>query len=291
MRLLLLYALFSLSLLLAWRDPGFCINHPARVLVCCYNNTIAISRALSPSLESVPSLFLCGNTKMRLPPRGHLDFDFYLLESLNPGPGVRGLRLRTVNAHSMRDKAPALSDLVASKAIDLLGVTETWLTTKESSADLPIWTPSVTNLEHDGEEGEDWGCLCHQPINLRQSVCQPKQVSRQFRANLRDLVSHTLLSSISIAHLVLPLLSSVSYKIFCPTFLHSLMIWLWWGTSIFVLIPHHPTPDSYSRSPSIRWLSYPHSWSFYRSCDWFFGMQCSLCFGLWFDFEPLFCCC
>ena len=107
----------------------------------------------------------------------------------------------------------------------------------------PQASPSFTNLEHDGE-GEEWACSCHQPINLPQSVCQPKQVQRQYWANL-NVVSHALLSSTSIAHLVLLLLSSVSYKIFCPTYLHSLLIWLWWGTSIFVLIPHHPTPDSY----------------------------------------------
>ena len=39
------------------------------------------------------------------------------------------------------------------------------------------------------------------------------------------------------------LLSSVRYKIFCPTYVHSLMIWLWRRTSIFVLIPHHLTLD------------------------------------------------
>ena len=86
--------------------------------------------------------FLCCNWKMRPPPRVQVDFEFSLLLllagdfSLNPGPGVRGLRLGTVNGHSMRDKAPALSDLAASKRIDLLGITETWLTTKETSADL-----------------------------------------------------------------------------------------------------------------------------------------------------------
>ena len=73
---------------------------------------------------------------MRPPPRVQLDFEFSLLlllagdVSLNPGPGVCGLRLETVKAHSMQDKAPALSDLVARKSIDLLGITETWLTTK-----------------------------------------------------------------------------------------------------------------------------------------------------------------
>ena len=119
MRLLLLCALFSLSLSLAWRDPGFCISRLDRVFVFHYNNTFGISRALSPSLESVPSLFLCCNSKMCPPPRVQFDFEFSLLlllagdVSLNPGPGVHGLRLGTVNALSMRDKAPALSDLSA----------------------------------------------------------------------------------------------------------------------------------------------------------------------------------
>ena len=76
-----------------------------------------------------------------------LDLEFFLLlllagdVSLNPGPGVLGLRLGTVNALSMRERAPALSDLVASGSIDLLGITETWLTTKETSADLADMTP------------------------------------------------------------------------------------------------------------------------------------------------------
>ena len=79
---------------------------------------------------------------MRPPPQVQLDFDFSLLLLLagdvspNPSPDMCGLRLGTVNARSIRDKAPVLSDLVASKGIDLLGITETWLTTKETSADL-----------------------------------------------------------------------------------------------------------------------------------------------------------
>ena len=60
--------------------------------------------------------------------------------------------------------------------------------------------------------------------------------------------------------MVLLLLSSVSYKIFCPTYLHSLMIWLWWGSSIFILIPHHRMLDSYlvfwSLSISINTLTF-----------------------------------
>ena len=172
--------------------------------------------------------------KMQPPPRVQLVFDFSLLlllagdVSLNPGPGVCGFHLGTVNARAMQDKVPALSDLVPSKSIDLLGITETWLTMKETSADLadmtPRVSPSFTNLEHN-REGEEWACSCHQPIHLQQSVFQSKQVSRQYLANL-NVVSYALLSSISITHLVLLPLSSVSYKIFCLTYLHSLMIWL-----------------------------------------------------------------
>ena len=85
---------------------------------------------------------------MRLPPRVKLNFGLSLLlllagdVSLNPGLAAPNLRLRTVNTCSMRDKAPALSDLVVSKGFDLLGITETWLTTGETSSDLAEITPS-----------------------------------------------------------------------------------------------------------------------------------------------------
>ena len=63
--------------------------------------------------------------------------------STNPGPAVHKLnfRLGTVNARSMRNKAAVLSDLVVSQRIDLLGITETWLTARETSADLAEVTP------------------------------------------------------------------------------------------------------------------------------------------------------
>ena len=146
MWLLLLCALFSLSLSVAWRDPGFCINRPVRVSACYYNNMLFISCAFSPSLVSIPSLFLCSDRTMRPPLWERLNFDFSLLllvtgdVSLNPNPSVHGLHLGTVNACSMRYKVPALSDLATSKAIDLLGITETWLTTRETSTDLAEMT-------------------------------------------------------------------------------------------------------------------------------------------------------
>jgi hypothetical protein len=82
-------------------------------------------------------------------PRTKLDFNsaFLLLlagdVSVNPGPITQQhkLRIGTINARSMRDKAPALHDLVLSKSLDVLAITETWLTSKETSASLADMTP------------------------------------------------------------------------------------------------------------------------------------------------------
>ena len=53
--------------------------------------------------------------------------------------------------------------------------------------------------------------------------------------------------------------------------------------SYWFLIIRCPTAIWYFgvfRSPSICWLSYPHSWSFSQPYDLFFRMQGSLCFDL-----------
>ena len=84
---------------------------------------------------------------MRLPPRVRLNLGLSQLlllagdASLNPGPVAPNLRLGTVNARSIRDKAPTLSDLLVSKSIDLLGITETGLTTREISSDPAEMSP------------------------------------------------------------------------------------------------------------------------------------------------------
>ena len=147
MQVLLLSTLFILDSAIAYRDPGFCINCPSRAVVCYHKDSFVISRALSPSLERIPSLFLCANKRMRLPSRVKLNLGlslFLLLVgdvSLNPGPVASNLLLGTVKARSMRDKAPALSDFVVSKGIDLLGIIEIWLTIRETSNDLAEMIP------------------------------------------------------------------------------------------------------------------------------------------------------
>ena len=146
MQVLLLSTLFFLATAVAYRDPGFCINCSSRAVVCYYKDSFLISRAVSPSLERIPSLFLCANRRMRLPPRVKLNLGLSPLlllavdVSFNPGLVVPNLHLVTVNAHSMRDKAPALSDLVVNKGTNLLGITETWLTTRETSSDVAEMT-------------------------------------------------------------------------------------------------------------------------------------------------------
>ena len=147
MQLLLLSTLFILATALAHRDPGFCINCPSKAVVCYHKDSFAISRALSPSLERISSLFLSASKAMRLPPRVKLNLGLSLLlllagdVNLNPGPVTPNLCLGAVSARSMRDKVPALSALVVSKGIDLLGITETWLTIREISSDLAEMTP------------------------------------------------------------------------------------------------------------------------------------------------------
>ena len=147
MQVLLLSTLSILATALAYRDPGFCITCPSRAVVCYHKDSFEISRALSPSLERIPCLYLCANRRKRLPPRVKLNLGLSLLlllagdVSWNPCPVAPNLRLGTVNARSMRDKAPALSHLVVNKGIDLLGITETWLTIRETSSDLAEMTP------------------------------------------------------------------------------------------------------------------------------------------------------
>ena len=178
---------------------------------------LAISRALSSSLESIPSPFLCGNRKMQPPPWVRLNIDFSLLVllegdvGLNPSPGVHGLRLGTVSACSMRDKAPALSDLVSRKGIDLLDITETWLTTRETSADLVKITPQgFSSFEEPRARprGRGVGLFVSAVQKLQQSVCQSKHV---FRLSCKLECGQSCLIVLNIyTHLVPLLLSSVS---------------------------------------------------------------------------------
>ena len=223
--MLLLSTLFILATALAYRDPGFCINCPSRAAVWYHKDSFEISRALSLSLERIPCLYLCANRRMRLPSRVKLNLGLSLLlllagdVSLNPCPVEPNLHLGTVDARSMTDKAPALSDLVVSKGIDLLGITETWLTIRETSSDLAEMTPNGFSFFRPLEltkEGEELVFSSPMPLNSPQSTCLPYPVSNVYLANLNTVWLASIFS-IFIDHLVLPLLSSVSCKVYWST--------------------------------------------------------------------------
>ena len=186
--------------------------------LCNTSSPVTIIRANSIS-------FLCANRRMRLPPRVKLNLALSLLlllardVNLNPGPVAPNLRLATVNARSMKDKAPALSDLVVSKGIDLLAITETWLTTRETSGDLAEMTPPpmVSSFFRPLEltkEGEELAFSSRMPLNSPQSTRLPNPVLNAYLANL-NVVRLVSIFSTYIDYLVLPLLSLVSCRRNC----------------------------------------------------------------------------
>ena len=111
--------------------------------VSVYNSEYCVCSSLSTTLNTVSALYICGNRKL-LPlsySYRNLQFGTALLLLLAGGVNVNparthNFRIATINARSMREKAPALSDLVHCKSIDILSVTvtETWLTKRETRA-------------------------------------------------------------------------------------------------------------------------------------------------------------
>ena len=134
----------------------------------------------------------CKTGEYGLPPRVKFNLGLSLLlllagdVSLNPGPVAPNLRPGTVNARSMKDNAPALSDLVVSKSIDLLGITGTWLTTRETSGDLAEMTPhgfSFLQTPRVNKRGGGVAFSSRMPLNSPQSACLPNPVSNLYLAN------------------------------------------------------------------------------------------------------------
>lgn len=69
--------------------------------------------------------------------------------NLNPGPANSKIRLATANIRSIREKSAPLIDLVTSKQIDILGLTETWLKPKDTKACIADLTPPGYHLRHE----------------------------------------------------------------------------------------------------------------------------------------------
>ena len=71
--------------------------------------------------------------------------------SLNPGPvssGASKVKMGTLNVRSIRLKSASLTDLIISKSIDILSLTETWLEPAETESCLADLTPPGYIFKH-----------------------------------------------------------------------------------------------------------------------------------------------
>ena len=110
---------------------------PALTLSClgiCTQNTLYKKCGHNPSLKLSLLLLLSGDV------------------SLNPGPNKScnntNMRFATTNLRSFRQKSAALSDLISSKQIDILAMTETWLSSCDTAACLADISPPGFSLFH-----------------------------------------------------------------------------------------------------------------------------------------------
>ena len=79
----------------------------------------------------------------------HFSFCFQDNVSLNPGSNIScNMRFVTTNLRSVRQKSASLSDLVSSKQIDILAMTETWLSSCDTAACLADISPPGFSLFH-----------------------------------------------------------------------------------------------------------------------------------------------
>ena len=165
----------------------------------------------------------CANRRMRLPPRVKLNLGLSLLlllvgdVSLHPGPVAPNRRLGTVNARSMRDTVPALSDLMVSKGIGLLGITETWLTTAETSSDVAEMTVhgfSFLQTPRVNKKGGGVGLFVSNAFKFT-PIGLPSQSSFECISGKLNAVGLASIFSTYIDHPLLPLLSLVSCRIYC----------------------------------------------------------------------------
>ena len=106
-------------------------------------------------LHSLPCLNLCFDRNLLPIPRSRPTFKLALIillagdVSLNPGPVVtHNIRLATTNVRSIREKTASLTDLIISKTIYILAVTETWLRPPDTDACIADISPPGYTFHH-----------------------------------------------------------------------------------------------------------------------------------------------
>ena len=161
MSFLYLFLLFFMSSSAINRDTDFVLCGTKKA--CHPHLLIGVS---NPTLNKLPCLFVCTHRKLLSPtiyrPRPNIFLPLLLLlsggVSLNPGPTISNrIRMATVNVRSIRQKSASFSDLVATKSLDVIAITETWLKAKETSAALADITPQGYSLIHEPRRGKQGG--------------------------------------------------------------------------------------------------------------------------------------
>ena len=106
---------------------------------------------------SVPTHNICYDRKLLPIPKSQPSLKLAILlllagdVSLNPGPSTcitDRVRLATLNARSIKNKATSLADMVSSRKIDILAITETWLKPSDTLSCLSDLTSPEFSLLH-----------------------------------------------------------------------------------------------------------------------------------------------
>ena len=119
-----------------------------------------------PTLKQLPCLTVCTDRKLSPIPRSNPNVVVSLLLllsgdiSLNPGPSlspINNVRMAIITVRSISNKIASFSDIVESKKLDVVAVTETWLSTKKTSASLADVTPNGFKLVENQRKGRGGG--------------------------------------------------------------------------------------------------------------------------------------
>ena len=161
MSFLYLFLLFFMSSSAINRDIDFVLCGTKKA--CHPHLLIGVS---NPTLNKLPCLFVRTHRKLFSStiyrPRPNVFLPLLLLlsgdVSLNLGPTISNrIRMATVNVRSIRQKSASFSDLVTTKSLDVVAITETWLKAKETSAALADITPQGYSLIHKPRRGKQGG--------------------------------------------------------------------------------------------------------------------------------------
>ena len=162
---LYLLLFFFLSSSFAIRDADFKLC--SRRKAACFEHSDRIDVSI-PTLNQLPCLTVCTDRKLSPIPRSNptvLTSLLLLLSgdiNLNPGPisvraPINHVRMATINVRSISNKTASFCDIVESKKLDVVAVTETWLSTNETSASLADVTPNGFKLVHKPRKGRGGG--------------------------------------------------------------------------------------------------------------------------------------